>query len=118
MGLSGSHCDLHRLVPHLPDHDVSLFDNRGTGLSSPVRGLLTMADMVRDAVAVLDAAGVESAHVHGTSMGGMIAQLLALDHPERVRSLMLSATSPGGLVNKPPWRMLAATALRPLVGAK
>jgi pimeloyl-ACP methyl ester carboxylesterase len=118
MGLSGSHRDWHRHVPHLADHDVILFDNRGTGRSSPVEGLLSMSDMVRDAVAVLDAAGVESAHVHGTSMGGMIAQHLALEHPERVRSLVLSATSPGGLLRKPPWRMLLATALRPLVGWK
>jgi 3-oxoadipate enol-lactonase len=118
MGLSGSHRDWHRHVPHLQDCDVILFDNRGTGLSSPVDGLLTMEDMVVDAVAVLDAAGVESAHVHGTSMGGMIAQHLALEHPERVRSLVLSATSPGGLLKKPPWRMLLATALRPVVGWK
>ena len=118
MGLSGSHRDWHRLLPHIEDCDVVLFDNRGTGMSSPVGGLLSMADMVRDAVAVLDAAGLPAAHVHGTSMGGMIAQHLALTHRERVRSLVLSATTPGGMLDKPPWRMLAATALRPLLGSK
>ena len=116
MGLSGSHRDWHRHVPHLLDRDVILMDNRGTGMSSPVGGPLTMEDMVRDAVAVLDAAEVESAHVHGTSMGGMIAQHLALVHRDRVRSLVLSATSPGGMLNQPPWRLLLATALRPIVG--
>ena len=116
MGLSGSHRDWHRLVPHLLDCDVVLLDNRGTGMSSPVRGLLTMADMVDDAVAVLDAAELENAPVHGTSMGGMIAQHLALDRRPRVRSLILSATTPGGMVRNPPWRLLAATALRPVVG--
>jgi pimeloyl-ACP methyl ester carboxylesterase len=116
MGLSGSHRDWHRHVPHLLEYDVILMDNRGTGLSSPVGGPLTMDDMARDALAVLDAAEVESAHVHGTSMGGMIAQHLALDHRERVRSLVLSATTPGGMLGQPPWRLLLATALRPVVG--
>jgi 3-oxoadipate enol-lactonase len=116
MGLSGSHRDWHRLIPHLPDYDVVLMDNRGTGLSSPVGGPLSMADMVGDAVAVLDAAGLQDAHVHGTSMGGMIAQHLALDQRARVRSLILSATTPGGMAGKPPWRLLAATALRPIAG--
>jgi pimeloyl-ACP methyl ester carboxylesterase len=118
MGLSGSHRDWHRHVPHLLDRDVLLIDNRGTGLSSPVGGPLSMADMVEDIVAVLDAGEVESAHVHGTSMGGMIAQHLALTHRDRVRSLILSATTPGGVLGQPPWRLLLATALRPIVGSR
>ena len=55
-----------------------------------------MAQMAGDAVAVLDAAGVQAAHVYGVSLGGMIAQEIALRHPERVLGLVLAATTPGG----------------------
>jgi pimeloyl-ACP methyl ester carboxylesterase len=63
------------------------FDNRDTGLSSWPHEKYTLADMANDAVAVLDAAGVARAHIAGVSMGGMIVQRLALDHPERVLSM-------------------------------
>jgi len=67
---------------------VVRFDNRDTGLSSKLDGRdYLLWDMALDAVAVLDAAGAERAHVLGVSMGGMIAQSLAIAHPERVRSL-------------------------------
>jgi 3-oxoadipate enol-lactonase len=76
--------------------DVILFDNRGIGESDVPPGPYTVAEMARDAVQVLDEARVERAHVVGTSLGGMVAQELALSYPERVDRLVLAATTPGG----------------------
>lgn len=81
---------------------VVRFDNRDVGRSDRVavgppgaRTPYTVHDMAADAVAVLDAVGWERAHVLGQSMGGMIAQQLAIDHPERVRSLIPLMSSSG-----------------------
>jgi pimeloyl-ACP methyl ester carboxylesterase len=118
MGLAGSGAMWFRLLPHVARrHRAIVFDNRGTGGSSPAHRPLTMADMVRDALAVLDAAGVQTAHVMGASMGGMIAQHLALEHRDRVRSLVLACTTAGGRREPPNLRLTAAALLRPLVGA-
>ncbi len=76
------------------DHRLLRVCNRGTGWSDAVSDPFTMADMVADAVAVLDAEGVERTSVFGLSMGGMIAQELALTHPGRVDHLVLCATAP------------------------
>ena len=76
------------------------FDNRGVGRSDKPPGPYSIEAMTADAVAVLDAAGVESAHVIGLSMGGAISQLLAVRHGNRVRSLMLVCTACGNH----PWR--------------
>jgi pimeloyl-ACP methyl ester carboxylesterase len=75
---------------------VVAFDNRGVGGSDIPPGPYTVTDMAEDAVAVLDAAGLRTAHVIGTSLGGMIAQEVALDFPDRVDRLVLACTTPGG----------------------
>jgi pimeloyl-ACP methyl ester carboxylesterase len=76
--------------------DVVLFDNRGIGGSDAPPGPYTVTEMAADTVQVLDEAGLERAHVVGTSLGGMIAQELALTHPDRVARLVLACTTPGG----------------------
>jgi pimeloyl-ACP methyl ester carboxylesterase len=75
---------------------VVRFDNRDVGLSTKLDGTdYSLADMADDAIAVLDAVGVRKAHVMGCSMGGMIVQRLAIDHPDRLLS-MTSAMSRTG----------------------
>jgi len=76
------------------DHRLLRVCNRGTGWSDHVDQPFTVSDMVADAVAVLDAEGIERAHVFGLSMGGMITQQLALEHPNRVDRIVLAATAP------------------------
>lgn len=71
---------------------VILFDNRGTGGSSCPEGSYGVVDMANDAIALLDELGASSTHVAGHSMGGQIAQAMALDHPERVASLLMIAS--------------------------
>jgi len=76
-------------------YDVTAFDNRGVGETSATEPW-TMQDMAADAIALADAMGYERFHLAGISMGGMISQEIALDHPDRIRSLTLISTSPGG----------------------
>jgi 3-oxoadipate enol-lactonase len=75
------------------DFRVVLFDNRGVGESDTPPGLYTVPELAADAVAVLDAAGVERAHVVGVSLGGYIAQEVALSYPDRVDRLVLASTA-------------------------
>jgi len=72
-----------------------LVDNRGSGRSDPPTGRLAVSDMADDVLAVLDDAGVARAHVVGASLGGMIAQQVAVAHGGRVASLVLACTTPG-----------------------
>jgi pimeloyl-ACP methyl ester carboxylesterase len=97
-GMSGTHVAWGEPFrePLEESFDVVAFDNRGIGLSAPIDGPFTIAEMAADTAGLLEALEIESAHVVGISMGGMIAQELALAHPERLRSLTLGCTYCGG----------------------
>jgi len=97
MGLSYPSYMWHRTRPLLAQSFRTIaFDNRGIGQSDVPEGVYPIAQMASDAAAVLDAAKVQSAHLFGLSMGGMIAQEFALQYPQRVRSLILGCTNAGG----------------------
>ena len=78
------------------DFEVIAYDHRGVGESSHLEGAVSIAQMADDALGLLEALEIDSAHVLGISMGGMIAQELALEAPERVRTLTLGCTYCGG----------------------
>jgi 3-oxoadipate enol-lactonase len=98
MGMSGT--ALSWGEPFLSDlrHDFDLiaYDHRGVGASSQLDGPVTIREMAQDAAGLLAALELDSAHVLGISMGGMIAQELALAAPERIRTLTLGCTYCGG----------------------
>jgi pimeloyl-ACP methyl ester carboxylesterase len=76
-------------------YDVTIFDNRGVG-ETVSSGSWTIEDMAGDTIGLADAFGLQRFHLAGISMGGMISQEIVLRYPDRVRSLTLLATSPGG----------------------
>ncbi len=84
--------DLQRLALASKYHTIAI-DNRGAGRSDKPYGAYSLEQMADDAIAALDHAMVDSAHVVGASMGGAIAQLLTLKYPDRVRSLTLACTA-------------------------
>lgn len=97
MGFGGNTEAWASQIPELSRHfHVIAFDNRGAGRSEKPEGPYSMEVFADDAAGLLRYLGVDSAHVFGVSMGGMIAQHLALRHPDRVRTLILGCTTPGG----------------------
>lgn len=88
----------HRLIPHLRDHyRVIAMDNRGAGESDKPPGPYTVSMMAADAAGLLDALGISRAYVLGHSLGGFIAQELAITRPDLVAKLVLASTTHGGM---------------------
>jgi pimeloyl-ACP methyl ester carboxylesterase len=98
MGMSGTkhHWGDAVLEDLRKDFEVIVYDHRDCGHSTKTGQPFTIADLAGDAAGMLDALELESAHVMGISMGGMIAQELVLAHPEKVRALTLGCTYCGG----------------------
>ena len=98
MGRSGTYS--HWGEPFLQelrrDFELILYDHRGVGASSRLEGPITIFQLAQDAAGLLTALEIDSAHVLGISMGGMVAQALALADAERVRTLTLGCTYCGG----------------------
>jgi 3-oxoadipate enol-lactonase len=99
LGADKNGWNLQRLAT-APWYQAVALDNRGAGRSDKPHGTYTLEQMADDAIAVLDHAGVESAHVVGASMGGAISQIVAVKYPERTRSLTLACTAG----RNHPWR--------------
>ena len=97
MGLGGGSSMWWRQVAFFsPDYQVIVYDSRGVGRTDKPDIPYSMDMLVGDAVGLLERLGIASAHIYGVSMGGMVAQELALRYPKLVSSLVLGATTCGG----------------------
>lgn len=92
-GLAGDHSAWLPQMSVLKDrYRVVVFDNRGAGQSTQVDQPVSTRDLARDTIGLMEALGMQQAHVVGRSMGGAIAQIIALERPDLVRSLVLCAS--------------------------
>jgi 3-oxoadipate enol-lactonase len=92
-GFCGDLYSWKRSIPLLDKkHQLIIFDNRGSGLTESSDGPFTMATLADDAASLIDALGLERTHVLGWSMGGNVAQELAIRHPQKVGALVLMST--------------------------
>ena len=97
MGLGGGSSLWWRQVDFFsPEYRVAAYDSRGVGRTDKPDTPYSMDMLVGDAAGLLERLGIASAHIYGVSMGGMVAQELALRYPELVSSLVLGATTCGG----------------------
>lgn len=90
-----------------------MLDNRGTGRSDAPTEPYGISDMAKDVVHLMDALGIDKAHIFGQSMGGMIAQEIAIEYPERVAKLILCSTTCGVTRALPSWRMVRWLSRKP-----
>jgi pimeloyl-ACP methyl ester carboxylesterase len=97
-------------------YKVLIFDNRGTGRSDDPGDKFTLEDLGEDVVHLMDKINISKAHILGISMGGMIAQHIAIHHPERVIKLILSSTYCGGSKSIPPSSQVIKTMSKPREG--
>ena len=113
----------HKMVPYLAKHfKVITFDNRGVGKTDKPAGLYTAQMLAADTSNLLDALGIDKAIIMGHSMGGYIAQAMALDFPEKADKLILCSTNFGGPRHVPitaeAWAVLSDTTSDPLTRFK
>jgi pimeloyl-ACP methyl ester carboxylesterase len=118
-GLGYPQWQWHKMVPFLAEHfQVITFDNRGVGETDKPAGPYSAQLLAADTVALMDELGIQTAAIFGHSMGGYIAQSMALDYPNRVDRLILASTNFGGPHHVPvtpeAWAVLSDTTSDPL----